>query len=156
MELVDHQFVSLLIRWVHVTSAALLLGGAFLLFFLARRESKSATDETARLIMGLAQIYEGIFWVALGLIVATGIGNLGAFGAALPGTQTAWGSKFIIKISVVILLVVLSIIRSFNVVTLDAHSSKIKSAFTFAQIGYGITAALLIAILYLAVSLAHG
>ena len=155
MDFVDHQFVSLLIRWIHVASVANLLGGAFLLLILAWREIGGATRETSRSILVLARTYEAVFWVTLGLIVATGIGNLGAFGTALPGTQSAWGVKFIIKMSVVTLLILFSIARSFFIVSLDAHTTDFKSPFQFAQFCYGITAALMIAILFLAVSLAH-
>ena len=73
----DHQSVALIVRWLHVAAMAVMLGGAALVTWLAMRSSRAVIAETA-------VRYEQLFWAGLGVIVMTGVGNLGAFGLALP------------------------------------------------------------------------
>ena len=44
------------------------------------------------------QAYEYGFWAAIGLIVATGVGNLAHFGEGLPGPESDWGRQFTLKL----------------------------------------------------------
>lgn len=125
---------------------ATILGGAVLLAWLAARGPRST-------IVEVAVRYEQLFWAALGVIVMTGVGNLGAFGLALPAPSTNWGATFVLKITAVVLLVALSLPRSLVVARLagGAHAS----AKTIRWL-YGGTAGMLGAIAALAVWLAHG
>lgn len=120
MTLFDPHALSLLVRWVHVASMALLLGGAVLLWGLSLRAGSLPAAEQDRLLLFVAGRYETFFWAALGLIVITGIGNLGALGLALPAANTAWGGKFVVKLALVLLFVPLSLVRTLLIVRLDA------------------------------------
>ena len=76
--------MAFLVRTIHVGSVSFILGGAILLlivFYLNRTAPLSSTD----VVLKLMQAYEYGFWAAMGLIVATGIGNVAHFGAGLPG-----------------------------------------------------------------------
>lgn len=142
----DHLFVALVIRWLHVGAMATILGGAVLVSWLAARTSRSTVVE-------VAVRYEQLFWAAIGVIVMTGVGNLGAFGLALPAPSTTWGNTFVLKITAVVVLIALSLPRSLVVARLAGGAG--------ATIGtlrglYVVTAAGLAVIAALAVWLAHG
>src|SRR5207245_11041734 len=65
-----------------------------------------------RLTTRVAERYEWIFWAAIGLQVMTGVGNLGAFGNALPPPESAWGTKLTIKLVAVLALALFSVPRT--------------------------------------------
>jgi uncharacterized membrane protein len=147
----------LLVRYVHVAAMALMLGGALLLWGLSVRAPTAEPDAQRRLLRFGAQRYELLFWLALGVIVMTGVGNLGAFGAALPNVGTAWGTKFILKLGLVLLLVLLSLARMLFVARLGAAQPEgSPAAATLCRNLYGGTTMFVLAILFLAVALAHG
>ena len=155
MAFFDPHALSLLVRWVHVASMAFLLGGALLLCGLSLRGGALPAAERARLLVFVAGRYEFYFWLALGLIVITGIGNLGALGLALPGPGTVWGARFVVKLALVLLFVPLSLVRTLLIAGLDSPHRAFDPAGMLRNI-YGGTAAYAIAILFMAVSLAHG
>ena len=142
----DHHLVALVIRWIHVGAMATLLGGALLLAWLAARGPHGA-------IVDVAARYEQVFWAGLGVVVLTGVGNLGAFGLALPAPSTTWGGTFGLKMLSVVALVALSLPRSLIVARLQrgagAPADPMRSLYTA-------TAGLLAAIAAMAVWLAHG
>ena len=142
----DHQAVALLIRWLHVAAMATILGGAVLLSWLFARGPRS-------LLVEISVRYEQLFWAALGVIVMTGVGNLGAFGLALPSPATSWGNTFIVKISAVVLLIAISLPRSLVVARLAGGAQA--SATTMRWL-YGGTAGVVAGIAALAVWIAHG
>lgn len=142
----DHQTLALLIRWLHVAAMATILGGAVLLTWLVARSPRPA-------IVEVAVRYEQLFWLALGVIVMTGVGNLGAFGLALPPPSTDWGGVFVAKMTAVVLLVALSLPRSLVVARLAGGAEA--SAKTMRWL-YGGTAGGVAGIAALAVWLAHG
>ena len=147
----------LLIRYLHIIAMALMLGGALLLWWLSVHVSTTDGDTQQRLMLYGARRYELLFWLALGVIVMTGVGNLGASGAALPSPQSAWGAKFISKIGLVLLFTLLSLMRTLLVARLGTASAEVlpvrPAGFHYV---YGGTTLFLLAILFLAVSLAHG
>ena len=142
----DHQSIALLIRWLHVAAMATILGGALLVAWLAARGTRQGLVE-------VAVRYEQLFWLALGVIVMTGVGNLGAFGLALPAPSTDWGGTFVAKITAVVLLIALSLPRSLVVARLAGGADA--SAKTLRWL-YGGTAGGVAGIAALAVWLAHG
>jgi hypothetical protein len=71
---------------------AAILGGALLVWWLGARRHRA----DAGLVLDVAERYEWIFWAAIGLQVMTGVGNLGAFGEALPASASGWGMKLIL------------------------------------------------------------
>jgi hypothetical protein len=68
----------LFVRWIHVLAMAVALGGAV----LAWGVSRVADTETT---LAVATTYEFAFWAALGALVMTGVGNLGALAPAAGG-----------------------------------------------------------------------
>jgi putative copper export protein len=61
------------------------------------------------------RIDEWAAWLSLGLIVATGIGNLGNYGDTLPGPRTEWGKELTIKLALVLVFLVVSAVRTLTV-----------------------------------------
>ena len=154
----DHHLLSFLIRWTHVASMAAVLGGAVLLTGLTWKPADGKHAEYGRTLLLVAETYEWLFWGAVGLLVMTGVGNLGAFGAALPDRQTGWGMKLTVKLLVVLVLILLSLVRTMVITRLGATGYVMPAASGTRTLRtmYGTTALVLIAILGLAVSLAHG
>ncbi|MEP7200882.1 MAG: hypothetical protein ABI874_13750 [Chloroflexota bacterium] len=152
----DHQFVFFLIRWAHVTSMALMLGGALLLWGLSVKARGLAVADQNRMLLFVAERNELFFWIALGVIVMTGVGNLGAFGNALPTNQTAWGQKFAIKLGFVLVFILLSLVRTLLVARLGTADGEMGSLAGIFQSMYVGTSFFAITILFLAMALAHG
>jgi putative copper export protein len=128
---------------------AAILGGALLVWWLGVRRDRA----DASVVVGVAERYEWIFWAAIGLQVMTGVGNLGAFGDALPSPSSAWGTKLIVKLVAVLALAVLSVPRTLAVVAM-AGDKQPRPGLLSAL--YGGTAAVVVGIVGLAVWLAHG
>lgn len=139
----------LLVRWAHVAGMAAILGGALLVWWLAARSDLSESPTVLR----VAERCEWVFWAALGVQVMTGVGNLGAFGNALPGPQTDWGTRLTIKLVAVLILSLLSVPRTLAIAAI-AREGKPPPAWLPA--GYGGTTVGTAGIAGLAVWLAHG
>lgn len=153
-----HALSGLLIRWAHLAAFALLLGGAILLWGLSRTSRALEPAEHGRLMLLAAERYETLFWAAIGLIVATGAGNLGAFGGALPGRETVWGLRLTIKLAAVLTFLLLSLLRTLLIVRLNAAGESATSISVSRFLGtlYMGTVLFTISILFLAIVLAHG
>jgi len=137
----------LLVRLVHVLGMAVLLGGSVLTWQTLRADDRDPRPVLRR--------YEWLFWGALGVLIATGVGNLGALGP--PGPTTRWGSVLTVKLLVVTGFVVLSGVRSLAVGRLDDDSGAIRAiARDRLRILYAATGWALGAIVALAEVLAHG
>src|ERR1700694_3660455 len=106
--------LSLFVRWAHVAGMAAILGGALLVWWLGVR--RHGAD--GRTVVDVAERYEWIFWAAIGVQVMTGVGNLGAFGDALPPSDSAFGTKLIVKLVAVLALAILSVPRTIAVVAM--------------------------------------
>jgi hypothetical protein len=141
----DHHVAALAVRWLHVAAMSTILGGALLVWWLAvRGPSRAVVDVAVR--------YEQVFWAALGVIVMTGVGNLGAFGLALPAPATTWGGTFMAKITLVAVLVALSLPRSLAVARIGVGATSTASLRWL----YSATATAIALISALAIWLAHG
>ncbi len=147
----------LFVRLVHTLSMALLLGGALLLTFLAwrAREHPAGTATTGELLRA-ARAYEVLFWLGAGLLLLTGIGNLGVFGAGLPGPRTGWGTAFLLKLAGVALLLLASVFRSLLAAGAGGAEARFADSRRAFLALYGATGLLLLLIVFLAVRLAHG
>ena len=151
---VSPHILSFWIRWIHTVSMGFLLGGTLLMWvdtLRPRAEGEHAWHGP------LAERFELFFWLALGVQVITGIGNLGAFGAALPQPSSAWGVNLLLKLGLVLGLFLLSLLRT----VIIARLSRLGSAVTpygrrLGSTLYGATAVVLAGIVWIAVSLAHG
>lgn len=141
--------LSLLVRWAHVGGMAAILGGALLIWWLA--SSHQRIDAVTLLRVG--ERYEWIFWGAIGLQVMTGVGNLGAFGAALPPPGTGWGTRLTVKLGCVLLFAALSVPRTLTIATMAAQGEASHRRLAVLYAGTTIFA---VGIAGLAVWLAHG
>jgi hypothetical protein len=132
----------LAVRTVHVLAMALLVGGAVGCWIAARR----SLDDLHALATG----YEWAFWAGLGVLVLTGVGNLGALGA--PGPATRWGRVLLLKLALVLLFVLGSAVRTLAV----ARTRRSMSLAAWSERAYGLTTLSLLALVVLAEVLAHG
>ncbi|MEA2633739.1 MAG: hypothetical protein QOH92_506 [Chloroflexota bacterium] len=128
---------------------AAILGGALLVWWLGVRRKGA----NAGVVLDVAERYEWIFWAAIGLQAMTGVGNLGAFGDALPASASGWGTKLIVKLVAVLALAVLSVPRTLAVVAMGGTKRPQPDLLSAL---YGGTAIFVIGIAGLAVWLAHG
>lgn len=71
----------LAMRWLHALALAVVFGGA--VFLGVATEVPSAS----------ARRYEYAFRVALGVLVLTGVGNVGALAPTVPESSTAWAAS---------------------------------------------------------------
>ncbi|WP_435147950.1 CopD family protein [Halobaculum sp. P14] len=136
----------LAVRTVHVLGMVVLLAGSAAVWAGLRVGDRAAGP--------LLRQFECVFWAAMGVMVVTGVGNLGALGAPGPGTR--WGAVFTLKLAVVALFVAGSGVRSLAVFRLrdvddpdDAVCRRITSS-------YGATTGALLVVVVLAEVLAHG
>lgn len=102
--------VTLATRLVHVLAVATLVGGAGLVWLLAARPGEDGPDDGA--VAAVAWRYELVFWLAVGVAVPTGVGNLGSMAPAVPRVGTAWGTAFALKIGGLLVLLVGSAFRT--------------------------------------------
>lgn len=142
------------VRLFHVVAMALLLGGATLIWLRAARASGPAEVAGLR---SLAVEYEWVFWGAVGVVVATGVGNLGALAPGVPATGTAWGRTLAVKLGGLAALLVGSIVRTAMVEALAGtatdHAAHVRRR---VRLSYAATALWLAALVVLGVVLAHG
>lgn len=97
--------------------------------------------------------YEQAFWAAAGVLVMTGIGNLGSFGVSLLEPSTAWGTTLIAKLWLVAALIIVSLPRSLVVTLLASQAGRTSVDL---RPVYTITTAMFAAIVALAIVLANG
>ncbi len=146
--------MAFLVRSLHVGSASFVLGGAILLiivFYLSRSDSLSTS-----VMLKLMQAYEWGFWAAMGLIVATGIGNVAYLGAAIPGAESEWGMKFLAKLGLFAALLLLSAVRVMVIqLVKGAASVPVPARVSTLQGLYVATTALTVGVGGLAVSMVH-
>ena len=134
----------LFVRWVHVLAMAVALGGAALTWGVSR----AADAETT---VAVATTYERAFWGALGVLVMTGVGNLGALAPAIP--RGRWGMALLAKLTLVCLVLVGSALRS---ATVRAARDAAAPPPTTLERGYALTTLALVAVVALGAVMAHG
>ena len=146
---------SLAVRWLHVLAATVAVGGSVLTWALLRvdrvdDDSDPAIDGASAL--SVARGYEWLFWAAVGTLVMTGVGNLGAFAPTLPGGR--WRTTLDAKLALLVVVLVGSAVR----VRLLSRVRREPSAAATAVLrrAYGATAVGLVVLLTLAEVLAHG
>lgn len=149
----DAHAFSVAIRWLHVAAMAIAFGGAALMTLLA-------TARPGLLAPGLTRIaarYERAFWAAAGVLVMTGVGNLGVYGAQLPSPGSDWGVTLLAKLGLVVALMLVSLPRTLVVAQLGAldGDASPRAAPLLARL-YLLTVGALVLISALAVWLSHG
>lgn len=145
----DPHALTLAVRWGHVVAMAVALGGAVLV------TAAVAARGTAPGALAIALAYERVFWGAAGVLVMTGVGNLGAFGRSLPAPDTEWGAALTVKLAAIALLLALSLPRTLAILELgrrDAAEAPLRRGLGRL---YGATAILLGLIVLVAQVLAH-
>ncbi|AHZ21401.1 hypothetical protein E6P09_10690 [Haloferax mediterranei ATCC 33500] len=144
---------SLLVRFVHVSGMALIFGGAVFVWAALRTSDRS----TERLADGgrrsLATTYEWAFWGTMGLLLVTGVGNLGTLGP--PGPTTRWGTVLTVKLAAVIVFVLGSFVRTLVVLRLRGERPSASQSELLSK-SYGATAGVVLVLVALAEVLAHG
>jgi putative copper export protein len=83
------------VRLLHTLAAAYVVGGALFLWIAWPRLGTTSPAEQ----------YERGFWLAVGLLAATGVGNLAAFSGGLPGPGTQWGGTLLLKLDWGVLMI---------------------------------------------------
>lgn len=100
------------IRLVHVVGMALLVGGAvFAWGYFRWTTTHRVGDGDITVAVG----YEWLFWGAIGVVVMTGVGNLGAMAPWIPGPESSWGTALTTKLTGVGGLLLGSVVRTFGV-----------------------------------------
>jgi hypothetical protein len=134
------------------------LGGATLTWWQLRRAG--TTGGTPAAALETAAAYEQGFWTGAGVLVATGVGNLGSLAPYLPGAGTRWGTALAAKLLLVVALLALSVVRTLVVHRFrrlgDEGTEVPESTADVLRIGYAATALSLGALVALAEVLAHG
>ncbi|MEF8829829.1 MAG: CopD family protein [Haloarcula sp.] len=137
------------IRTLHVVAMAVLVGGTTVLWYSCRSGALAS--------LAPARQFEWLFWGSVGVLVFTGVGNLGALGPPGPGTD--WGRTLLVKLAVVVALVGGSVVRTLLLVRAgdrDAAGDLSPALRRTLSRAYGATAAVLLGIVILAEVLAHG
>jgi putative copper export protein len=147
----DGHVTHVAVRMVHVLAATILVGGSL---GMAVAGWATAGQERRSALIDAAARYEVAFWLAFAAIVSTGIGNLGAFGAGLPGPETDWGRTFSLKLALVFVLLLFSAVRVLAVVRLRDLGATYRSEILARW--YAVSALLSAVIVAAAVWLAHG
>jgi uncharacterized membrane protein len=108
--------------------------------------------------VSVAIAYEWMFWAAVGIAVATGVGNLGLKGDGLLAASTGWGTALSIKLVLVLTLLAMSLVRSNVVIRLKQLSESLDHRRTpiVLAILYGLTTAALFGAAWIGLGLAHG
>lgn len=151
MALVSAALTHLVVRWLHVLGMALALGGALFAWLLLGTQTSQATA------LAVASAYERLFWGAMGLLVMTGVGNLGTLAPAIPGGE--WSATLSGKLLLVVLVVFGSLVRSLLVVETRRNSATTTATTDgdgTLRYSYAATVVLLASVLVFAEVLAHG
>ncbi len=152
----------MVVRWLHVVAAAVVLGGAGLAWWMVRDATRTDDPNRATAALSVSRAYEWGFWAALGIVVATGVGNLGALSPTVPGPDTDWGTTLSLKLVLVLTLLVGSVVRTILVAGLSEHTAETapeqpnSRRLVVLRPAYAITTFWLLAIVGFAEVLAHG
>jgi uncharacterized membrane protein len=142
---------SLAVRWAHVVGMAAALGGAGFVWFLLREVRNDTAPSSTTLTAAAA--YERLFWAAMGLLVMTGVGNLGSLAPGIPGGR--WSATLTAKLLLVAVVVLGSLVRSLLVVEARRDGTETVAADSLRR-SYAVTTLALGAVVVLAEVLAHG
>ncbi len=106
-----------LVKWLHLSAAVFWIGGMlFISMVLAPRlgEIKSG-PERMRLVSAIGTRFRNISWVAIGVLLITGITNLTLRGVDWSQlSQTDFGRHLMIKLTAVLAMLLLSAIHDFG------------------------------------------
>lgn len=142
------------VRLFHVLAVSVFVGGAVVLWLGFLRATSA--DETA-VVLATAESYEWLFWAAAGVVVATGVGNLGSLAPGIPGPGTDWGWTLAVKLPAVVVFLAGSVVRTVAIDAVDhvpvSHNAALRRTLSRS---YAATALYLVLVVALAEVLAHG
>ena len=101
--------MALLVRWVHVLSAITWVGGMLFIALVLVPVTRGLGDPglRTRLVQAAGRRFRTIGWIALGLLVATGLGNLWFRPVLLGSPRFHW------KLGLVVLALILGAFHDF-------------------------------------------
>jgi len=101
--------VSLVLRWLHVLAAITWIGGMLFLALVLVPVTRQLEDRAlrARLVHAVGARFRTVGWLALGVLVATGLGNLWLYPSLLTAPRFQW------KLGLVVLALALSAVHDF-------------------------------------------
>jgi putative copper export protein len=139
---------TLAVRWLHLLAATVVVGGSLTTWVVLFADRDTDRVE----VVTVARSYEWLFWAAVGTLVMTGVGNLGAFAPTLPGGP--WRATFDAKLGAFVFVLGGSALRT----TFLSRVESEPAATTRRRLrrAYGATAAGFLVLLALAGVLAHG
>ena len=106
-------------------------------------------------LLDLMQAYEWASWAAIGLVIMTGVGNLGHLGDALPDPGSEWGRELTMKLGLVGVFLVFSAVRSLSVTLAQLQPESRRGVPPALQGMYAATAVFVAAVVGVAIALAH-
>ena len=149
--MLDGHTTHVVVRMIHVLAATILVGGPLSMTLLTAATHRDRLPPAA--ILALATRIEVAYWLAFGIIVATGIGNLGALGNGLPDPGTTWGTTLVLKLIVVGALALFSAVRAIVIARQSLNPTPLAAASLSSW--YGATTAATTVVVALAIWLAH-
>jgi uncharacterized membrane protein len=142
------------VRYIHIASVTLLLGGSALLcaWSLSLKQEHGAAS-----VVQAASTFEWMFWSIAGVLVLTGVSNLGLKGDGLMPPNTSWGTALTIKLTTALILLAFSLTRS-DIIIRCRQTPLASPARAGLVLGwmYGLTVVLLLTALWIGLGLAHG
>lgn len=101
--------MSLLLRWIHVLAAVTWIGGMLFIALVLVPVTRRLQDPAlrARLVHETGMRFRTVGWIALAVLVATGLGNLWLFPTFL------WSPRLHAKLGLVLVALVLAVIHDF-------------------------------------------
>ena len=101
--------LSLFLRWLHVLAAITWIGGMLFLALVLVPVTQRLEDRAlrARLFHAVGVRFRTVGWIALGVLVATGLGNLWLYPSLMTAPRFQW------KLGLVVLALMLSAFHDF-------------------------------------------
>lgn len=101
--------LSLFLRWLHVLAAITWIGGMLFLALVLVPVTRRLEDHAlrTRLTQAVGMRFRAVGWIALGVLVATGLANLWLYPSLLTAARFQW------KLGLVALTLVLSVVHDF-------------------------------------------
>jgi cbb3-type cytochrome oxidase subunit 1 len=142
------------VRYIHIVSVTFLLGGSALLcaWSVSLRQGHGTSA-----VVQAASTFEWMFWSIAGVLVLTGVSNLGLKGDGLMPPNTTWGTALTIKLTVALILLAFSLTRS--EVVIRSRQAPLAAADRVGRVLgwlYGLTVVGLLTALWIGLGLAHG
>ena len=106
----EHSVLSLFLRWLHVVAAIAWIGGMLFLGLVLVPITRRLEDRAlrVRLVQAVGERFRVVGWIALGVLVVTGVANVWLNPAVLDRPRFFW------KLGLVLLALALSAIHDFD------------------------------------------